>query len=72
MRGDSVHLKTFWGGILSGVFFHGGLCPGGIMSVLPQKTNTFQTWNLLCEFGSVFLFISFVRDRGAVSENCTL
>ncbi len=39
MRGDFVHLETFWGGILSGVTFSGGIlsgggfCPGGIMSV---------------------------------------
>ncbi len=29
MRGDSVHLETFWGGILSGVFFSGGILSGG-------------------------------------------
>ncbi len=33
MRGDSVHLETFWGGILSGVtFFWGDFVRGGIMS----------------------------------------
>ncbi len=32
--GDSVHLATFWGGILSvsGVIFSGGIMSGGIMS----------------------------------------
>ncbi len=29
MRGDSVHLETFWGGILSGVTFSGGIMSGG-------------------------------------------
>ncbi len=29
MRGDSVHLETFWRGILSGVTFSGGILSGG-------------------------------------------
>ncbi len=40
MRGDSVHLETFWGVICTGWLFLGGFCPGGdyvrgIMSVPP-------------------------------------
>ena len=48
MRGDSVHLETFWGGILSGVtvsggFCPGGFCPGGIMPVPPKYQSRQNT-----------------------------
>ena len=35
IRGDSVHLETFWGGILSGVTFSGGILSGGGLCPYP-------------------------------------
>ncbi len=57
MRGDSVHLETFWGGILSGVTFSGGILSGGDYVRTPIGRYLFVEWTEIIWLKVVYLLI---------------